>query len=98
MVRDKTNKTLLVLQDTHKQTNTRNVVHPLLDGAGFISSPICCVLLQVPGVSENRPSVLRGDAILVTRSGDSNKGGVVKYRGYVHRVELDSVKLGFNSK
>uniref|UniRef100_A0A674EXB5 RNA helicase n=1 Tax=Salmo trutta TaxID=8032 RepID=A0A674EXB5_SALTR len=66
MVRDKTNKKLLVL--------------------------------EVPGVSENRPSVLRGDAILVTRSGDSNKGGVVKYRGYVHRVELDSVKLGFNSK
>uniref|UniRef100_A0A4W5LHS3 Uncharacterized protein n=1 Tax=Hucho hucho TaxID=62062 RepID=A0A4W5LHS3_9TELE len=59
---------------------------------------VCCVLLQVPGVSENRPSVLRGDAILVTRSGDSNKGGVVKYRGYVHRVELDSVKLGFSMK
>uniref|UniRef100_A0A8C7R6U0 RNA helicase n=1 Tax=Oncorhynchus mykiss TaxID=8022 RepID=A0A8C7R6U0_ONCMY len=66
MVRDKTNKKLLVL--------------------------------EVPGVSESRPSVLRGDAILVTRSGDSNKGGVVKYRGYVHRVELDSVKLGFNSR
>uniref|UniRef100_A0A8C7FGK6 RNA helicase n=1 Tax=Oncorhynchus kisutch TaxID=8019 RepID=A0A8C7FGK6_ONCKI len=66
MVRDKTNKKLLVL--------------------------------EVPGVSESRPSVLRGDAILVTRSGDSNKGGVVKYRGYVHRVELDSVKLGFSSR
>uniref|UniRef100_A0AAZ3P8D6 RNA helicase n=1 Tax=Oncorhynchus tshawytscha TaxID=74940 RepID=A0AAZ3P8D6_ONCTS len=66
MVRDKTNKKLLVL--------------------------------EVPGVSESRPSVLRGDAILVTRSGDSNKGSVVKYRGYVHRVELDSVKLGFSSR
>uniref|UniRef100_A0A8C8JIR8 RNA helicase n=1 Tax=Oncorhynchus tshawytscha TaxID=74940 RepID=A0A8C8JIR8_ONCTS len=54
--------------------------------------------LLVPGVSESRPSVLRGDAILVTRSGDSNKGSVVKYRGYVHRVELDSVKLGFSSR
>ncbi|CAB1333809.1 unnamed protein product [Coregonus sp. 'balchen'] len=66
MVRDKTNKKLLVL--------------------------------EVPGVSENRPSVLRGDSFLVTRSDDANKRDVVKYRGYVHRVELDSVKLGFNSK
>lgn len=98
MVRDKTNKTLLVLQDTHKQTNTRNVSPPLLDGPGFISSPVCCVLMQVPGESENRPSVLQGNSILVTRSGDANKGGVVKYRGYVHRVELDSVKLGFDRK
>nr|XP_046153547.1 putative helicase mov-10-B.1 [Oncorhynchus gorbuscha] len=56
------------------------------------------LVLEVPGVSESRPSVLRGDAILVTRTGDSNKGGVVKYRGYVHRVELDSVKLGFGSR
>ncbi|XP_035512110.1 putative helicase mov-10-B.1 [Morone saxatilis] len=52
------------------------------------------LVLEVPGVSENRPSVLRGDALLVYPVGD-NKG--VKYRGYVHSVQLDQVKLGFGS-
>ena len=52
------------------------------------------LICQVPGVSENRPSVLRGDTLLVYPAGE--KG--VKYRGYVHSVELDSVKLGFSSK
>ncbi|KAM4571551.1 putative helicase mov-10-B.1 [Fundulus diaphanus] len=47
--------------------------------------------LEVPGVSENRPSVLRGDSLLVYPQGE--KG--VKYRGYVYSVQLDSIKLGF---
>ncbi|XP_012712087.2 putative helicase mov-10-B.1 [Fundulus heteroclitus] len=49
------------------------------------------LVLEVPGVAENRPSVLRGDSLLVYPQGE--KG--VKYRGYVHSVQLDSVKLGF---
>ncbi|XP_059188616.1 putative helicase mov-10-B.1 [Centropristis striata] len=52
------------------------------------------LVLEVPGVSENRPSVLRGDSLLAYPAGE--KG--VKYRGYVHSVQLDSVKLGFSSK
>uniref|UniRef100_A0A3B3DLL0 RNA helicase n=1 Tax=Oryzias melastigma TaxID=30732 RepID=A0A3B3DLL0_ORYME len=51
------------------------------------------LVLEVPGVSENRPSVLRGDALLVYPQGETG----VKYRGYVHGVLLDSVKLGFAS-
>ncbi|XP_068603628.1 putative helicase mov-10-B.2 [Brachionichthys hirsutus] len=50
------------------------------------------LILEVPGVSENRPSVLRGDALLVYPAGQAK----VKYRGYVHGVQLDSVKLGFD--
>lgn len=50
--------------------------------------------LQVPGVSENRPSVLRGDSLLVYPEGESE----VKYRGYVYSVQLDSVRLGFASE
>ncbi|CAN9516081.1 unnamed protein product [Ophioblennius macclurei] len=50
--------------------------------------------LEVPGVSENRPSVLRGDHLLVNPVGE--KG--VKYCGYVHSVQLDQVKLGFSSE
>ncbi|XP_074500385.1 putative helicase mov-10-B.2 [Sebastes fasciatus] len=52
------------------------------------------LILEVPGVSENRPSVLRGDVLLARPAGE--KG--VKYRGYVHSVQLESVKLGFSSK
>ncbi|XP_060912677.1 putative helicase mov-10-B.2 isoform X2 [Labrus mixtus] len=52
------------------------------------------LVLEVPGVSENRPSVLRGDALLAYPAGETK----VKYRGYVHSVQLDSVKLGFGSE
>ncbi|XP_061113551.1 putative helicase mov-10-B.2 [Conger conger] len=52
--------------------------------------------LEVPGVAENRPSVLKGDHLLVTTAGV--EGPVTKYKGYVHRVELESVKLGFSKK
>ncbi|XP_043967053.1 putative helicase mov-10-B.1 [Gambusia affinis] len=52
------------------------------------------LLLEVPGVSENRPSVLRGDSLLVYPQGEKE----VKYRGYVYSVQLDSVRLGFASE
>lgn len=52
------------------------------------------LVLEVPGVSENRPSVLRGDSLLAYPAGE--KG--VKYRGYVHSVQLDCVRLGFSSR
>uniref|UniRef100_A0A8C3G5A4 RNA helicase n=1 Tax=Cyclopterus lumpus TaxID=8103 RepID=A0A8C3G5A4_CYCLU len=55
------------------------------------------VLQQVPGVAENRPSVLRGDCIRVSKSGDKVEP-ITVYIGYVHRVELDSVKLGFSKR
>ncbi|KAM3872351.1 putative helicase mov-10-B.1 [Diretmus argenteus] len=51
------------------------------------------LVLEVPGVSENRPSVLRGDRLLVCPKGETG----VKYEGYVHRVELDKVILGFST-
>ncbi|XP_029975301.1 putative helicase mov-10-B.2 isoform X2 [Salarias fasciatus] len=43
------------------------------------------LVLEVPGVSENRPSPPAGQK-------------QVKYRGYVHSVQLDQVKLGFGSE
>uniref|UniRef100_A0A3Q4I2S6 RNA helicase n=1 Tax=Neolamprologus brichardi TaxID=32507 RepID=A0A3Q4I2S6_NEOBR len=52
------------------------------------------LVLEVPGVAENRPSVLRGDKLLVYPVGEPG----VKYCGYVHSVQLDSVKLGFSSQ
>ncbi|XP_072540773.1 putative helicase mov-10-B.1 [Salminus brasiliensis] len=55
------------------------------------------LVLKVPGVAENRPSVLRGDHLNVCRSDDKARP-VTMYKGYVHRVELDRVKLGFSKK
>ena len=54
-------------------------------------------LTQVPGVAENRPSVLRGDYLKASKTDDMTQPLTV-YKGYVHRVELDSVKLGFSKK
>ncbi|XP_061656428.1 putative helicase mov-10-B.1 isoform X2 [Syngnathoides biaculeatus] len=52
------------------------------------------LILKVPGLSENRPSVLRGDRLLIYPKGETRH----KYAGYVHSVQQDSVKLGFDSK
>lgn len=54
--------------------------------------------LNLPGVSENRPSVLRGDHLLLTKSEEVTFSNVTKYKGYVHRVELDQVKLGLSRR
>lgn len=48
-------------------------------------------------MAENRPSVLRGDNLNVYLSEDKAQP-VTVYKGYVHRVELESVKLGFSKK
>ncbi|XP_030640613.1 putative helicase mov-10-B.2 [Chanos chanos] len=56
------------------------------------------LVLKVPGVAENRPSVLRGDHLLVTKSAEHHLKPPTKYKGYVHRVEMDQVKLGFSKK
>uniref|UniRef100_A0A665T4T5 RNA helicase n=1 Tax=Echeneis naucrates TaxID=173247 RepID=A0A665T4T5_ECHNA len=53
--------------------------------------------LRVPGVAENRPSVLRGDCLRVSKSEDTVQP-ITVYNGYVHKVELDRVKLGFSKK
>ena len=47
--------------------------------------------LKVPGLAESRPSVMRGDAVLATPSGQAGP----HYRGYAHRVELERVLLCF---
>jgi hypothetical protein len=46
-------------------------------------------LLQVPGLAENRPSVLRGDALYATPAGEERAGR--EYQGFVHHVGLTSV-------
>ncbi|NXP23788.1 SDE3 helicase, partial [Scytalopus superciliaris] len=55
-------------------------------------------LAQVPGVAENRPSVLRGDHLFAHLSSERGHSPLVQYKGYVHSVELEKVRLGFSSK
>ncbi|TRY87279.1 hypothetical protein DNTS_028207 [Danionella cerebrum] len=56
------------------------------------------LILNLPGVSENRPSVLRGDHLLLTKSEEVKCSNFTKYKGFVHKVELDQVKLGFSKR
>lgn len=45
--------------------------------------------LKVPGLAEARPSVLRGDALYVTRADGSNGGK--EWQGIVHHVRQEEV-------
>ncbi|XP_053313560.1 helicase MOV-10 [Spea bombifrons] len=54
------------------------------------------LLLHVPGVAESRPSVLRGDHLFVCLSDERTNPAAINYKGYVHGVELEKVRLGFS--
>ncbi|KAM8988162.1 LOW QUALITY PROTEIN: helicase MOV-10 [Ara ararauna] len=56
------------------------------------------LVLDVPGVAENRPSVLKGDHLFANLSSERDLSPLVQYKGYVHGVELEKVRLGFSSK
>lgn len=49
--------------------------------------------LEVPDLSENRPSLIVGDSVFVKQPGSE-----IKYEGIVHEKYLDRVKLGFSHK
>lgn len=53
--------------------------------------------LEVPGVAESRPSVLRGDHLFAILSSETHQEDPVTYKGFVHKVELDRVKLSFST-
>jgi len=50
--------------------------------------------MQVPGLAERRPSVLRGDKVYIF----SDEIHHVRFEGVVHEVTLTSVKLGVDSR
>ncbi|XP_013921851.1 PREDICTED: putative helicase MOV-10 [Thamnophis sirtalis] len=56
------------------------------------------LVLKAPGVAENRPSVLKGDHLFVSLVEGLPKYKTPFYKGYVHGVELDQVRLGFSEK
>ena len=53
--------------------------------------------LEVPGLAENRPSVLKGDKIYA-QVYNSGKIEPIEYEGYVHQIEDSSIIVGFSSK
>ena len=55
------------------------------------------LVLEVPGLAEKRPSVLKGDSILVyCPQANTTSSSITKYKGYVHKVERDRVMLKFD--
>ncbi|XP_061428907.1 helicase MOV-10 isoform X2 [Lethenteron reissneri] len=52
--------------------------------------------LRVPGVAESRPSVLRGDRLVVSESARRSADSCMDFTGYVHGVHLEDVSLGFS--
>ena len=54
--------------------------------------------MQVPGLAENRPSVLKGDALYVEIVTEHEFEDRYEYKGYVHEVNLDKVFLGFSKR
>ena len=55
--------------------------------------------LAVPGLAENRPSLVRGDRLYVWKlAADGTIKEQKKYEGYVHHVTLNKVHLKFSAK
>ncbi|XP_013408833.1 putative helicase MOV-10 [Lingula anatina] len=56
------------------------------------------LVLKVPGLAENRPSILKGDWLFVREYKSNGQLEDREYKGYVHQVMLNEVALGFSNK
>lgn len=54
---------------------------------------------KVPGLAEKRPSLVRGDRLIVRQvAADGTACEKIKYEGFVHHVQLDKVLLKFSPR
>ena len=55
--------------------------------------------LNVPGLSENRPSLLRGDRIFVRvyPGGGASEPEDKEYEGVVHEIHENRIRVGFSN-
>nr|XP_006811932.1 PREDICTED: putative helicase MOV-10-like [Saccoglossus kowalevskii] len=55
------------------------------------------LVLEVAGLAENRPSILKGDALFAQIRTGKNKADLDSktYKGYVHQIEMIHVHIGF---
>ena len=54
--------------------------------------------LEVPGLAEKRPSLVRGDRLFVKKLAADGTPENKRYEGYIHRVELNEVFLRFSAQ
>ena len=52
----------------------------------------------MPGLAENRPSVLRGDVLFATKILPDGSKDNKEYKGYVHEVYQEEVAIGFDRR
>jgi hypothetical protein len=52
----------------------------------------------VPGLAENRPSVLMGDCLYVRVCEAGGALSDKEYQGFVHEIRQDEVALGFSTR
>lgn len=67
-------------------------------GDGTLSKEGKLFYLEVPGLAEKRPSVLRGDKVYVKPVRSPGCFESASFQGYVHHVEHKRIGLGFNSQ
>jgi hypothetical protein len=78
---------LLHLEELQQEVDVRS--YDMKDADLFKSG--IYIGLKVPGLAEARPSVLRGDALYVTRA-DGSDGGK-EWQGFVHMVRQEEVRV-----
>ena len=79
---------LLLCEEIQQEQDIRlyDIEHALMRAQGGVT-----LLLDVPGLAEARPSVLRGDKVVV-RGADGGRS----YEGVVHAVEQETLQLRFD--
>ncbi|XP_045165133.2 putative helicase MOV-10 [Mercenaria mercenaria] len=88
-------KTLLFFEEVQMEVDIRKYDMENVPMRNY-SSNSRLLLLEVPGLSENRPSVLRGDWLFVSQCDAEGNRSKREYQGYVHEVLQNEVALGFD--
>lgn len=90
--------TLLYLEEIQMQTDIRTYD---MEGASLYRSPLRpeWYTLEVPGVVEGRPAVLKGDNIFVRDSACKNDGvQIVEYEGFVCEIKRGTLLISFSKR
>ena len=82
----------LLLHCEEKQLQT-DIRHYDMSGVVLTKTNNNLFSLTVPGLEENRPSVMKGDKILVKLSSDQARD----YEGFVHQIQEQNVLIGFGA-
>ena len=82
---------LQLLLHCHEKQESMDIRHYDMEGAVMKKMNNGYFSLEVPGLEENRPSVMKGDKILVKIDNSNDK----EYVGMVHQIQESRVWLGF---